>query len=971
MIAPKLHRYPLVLLLAVLWAGLFFTATAANARTITLSLQLGRLQYSVLDPNNGNTYYTVNVLVYSDTPSVTYDEVSSPGAQYGGSEYGYGDSYFNDVNSAVDSATNGVWTLTVNKGDASEKQYAFTVSASGLSTANFPVVTITTPADGATGVSPSTAFNWSGPVAWDSLGLLDHSLDYTFYTSAALAPASTTWTPAGVLPPGTNEFEVTYTTNASPWFTISTPVNNLAQPFTNWVSGVGLFVFCQSGFVTGTGASGINPVYDGHSIVAHYTFDDNTIYTTDTSGNGNNIVGSTGTGGASTIYVTNDAEAGPYAAHIYSPLNPDYTYSASWLVPPTNLLTTLAGSFTASLWLKTSDNFAYDTSPASDGEGLLTADYTIIFTNSVNYRAPGDVVPMALTGHKLAFLTGDIYGHNDDTLHSSANIDTGAYVQLVVTRDQVTGEKKIYVNGQLDASDFGSSITLNTPQQLAIGAQQLVPINGSLFSAAHGINGNLDDIQIYNGVLASNDVAYLFSHPGSTVANVTGNLEDPLAVSLNVPQLVWTTSGNAVWFPEAATNNDGLSAAQSGVIGAGQISTVQTIITNGTGGSSISFAWQSQAVDTNFSLSFYVDGQKVDELFNSITWTGFAAYTLGPGTHTLQWVAAVDNAGTIASLNDAGWVDQVRFTPVPLVQATASPTVGDSPLAVNFTAPAVDTFGNVITNWSWNFGDGSGSSVQSPTHTYTNGGTFSPTLSTVNASGATPLTIGPGLINAYSNIVLAAASPTVGESPLAVHFTAPAMDTFGNVITNWSWNFGDGSGSSVQNPTHTYTNVGTFSPSLSTVNGNGATPLTIGPGLINATIAYSNIVLATASPTVGQAPLTVQFSAPMADSRGKAITKWTWTFGDGYGSSVQNPSHTYNSVGSFQPGLTMLNTNGATPLTVGPGGSPRPYFRVRRFSPTCPAHRRTSPMIIFSIPRACNSSAAQRASAPVTAPFYN
>ena len=720
-------------------------ASVAGARTISLSLELGRLQYSVLDPNySGQTYYTVNVIVSSDSPPVTYDEVDSPAPDlaYVGTETGWGDVYYSDFQSALNEATNGVWTLIVNKGDVSEKRYTFTVSAGGLTLGNLPTVQIIAPADGATAVSTNTAFDWSGPAAWNSLNLADHSLDYSFYAPDSPVPATTTWTTAPVLPLGTNEFQVTYKTNGTAWFAISVPVDNLSNPFTNWVSGSKLFVTGQSGFVVSTNVTGVSPFRDGHALVAHYTFDDNTIYTADVSGHGNNITGSSGNGGASAIYITNDAAAGPYAASFYAPQNPDYTYSASWLIPPTNLLTTLAGSFTASLWLRTTDAFAFDTSPASDGEGLLTADYTIIFTNSISYGAPGDVVPMALTGHKLAFLTGDNFGGGDDTLHSSANIDTGAYVHLVVTRDQVTGEKKIYVNGQLDASDFGSSAPLNTPQQLIIGAQQLVPIGGSIFSPVHGINGDLDDIQIYSGALADNEVAYLFSHPGSTVADIAGNIEDPLAVALNSPQLSWTTSGDAAWFPQAATNNDGLSAAQSGVIVAGQSSILQTIIANGTGASSVGFEWQTVDDDGDFYLTFYIDGVQRDQLNGAASWTGSGPYFLGPGTHTLRWVATADNAGSDSPTNDAGWVDQVQLQPVPLVRATDSPTVGKAPLAVKFKAPSVDNLGNAITSWGWYFGDGTVSSAQNPTHTYTNVGTFFPTLTTFNARGAAPTTLG-------------------------------------------------------------------------------------------------------------------------------------------------------------------------------------------------------------------------------------
>ena len=57
----------------------FSPLPAARARTITLSLEFARQQYSVLDPNfPGQTFYTVFVIVSSDIPPVTYDEVDSP-----------------------------------------------------------------------------------------------------------------------------------------------------------------------------------------------------------------------------------------------------------------------------------------------------------------------------------------------------------------------------------------------------------------------------------------------------------------------------------------------------------------------------------------------------------------------------------------------------------------------------------------------------------------------------------------------------------------------------------------------------------------------------------------------------------------------------------------------------------------------------------------------------------------------------
>src|SRR6266581_1627651 len=62
----------------------------------------------------------------------------------------------------------------------------------------------------------------------------------------------------------------------------------------------------------------------------------------------------------------------------------------------------------------------------------------------------------------------------------------------------------------------------------------------------------------------------------------------------------------------------------------------------------------------------------------------------------------------------------------------------------------------------------------------------------------------------------------------------------------------------------------------------------------------------TANPTSGQAPLTVQFT----DQSSGSVASWSWNFGDGVTSTAQNPSHTYNSAGSFTAILTVTGSNG-------------------------------------------------------------
>ena len=65
------------------------------------------------------------------------------------------------------------------------------------------------------------------------------------------------------------------------------------------------------------------------------------------------------------------------------------------------------------------------------------------------------------------------------------------------------------------------------------------------------------------------------------------------------------------------------------------------------------------------------------------------------------------------------------------------------------------------------------------------------------------------------------------------------------------------------------------------------------------------------TPTSGQAPLTVQFTDTSTGSR----TNWLWNFGDGGTSTAQNPSHQYNSAGTYGVSLTVSNSAGANMAT--------------------------------------------------------
>jgi uncharacterized repeat protein (TIGR03803 family) len=173
----------------------------------------------------------------------------------------------------------------------------------------------------------------------------------------------------------------------------------------------------------------------------------------------------------------------------------------------------------------------------------------------------------------------------------------------------------------------------------------------------------------------------------------------------------------------------------------------------------------------------------------------------------------------------------------PGLTVFAAPLTGPVPLPVQFTSPGVDSAGNTVTNWNWDFGDGAASSAQSPLHTYTSVGSFSPSLTAQSTYGTSPLSVtGPGTIAVTNHMLNVTASPEAGPLPLTVQFTSPSVDSGGNTVTNWSWSFGDSGTSTAQNPSHIYTGVGSFSPSLVARSTFGAGSLDItGLGVITVT----------------------------------------------------------------------------------------------------------------------------------------
>jgi PKD repeat protein len=141
-------------------------------------------------------------------------------------------------------------------------------------------------------------------------------------------------------------------------------------------------------------------------------------------------------------------------------------------------------------------------------------------------------------------------------------------------------------------------------------------------------------------------------------------------------------------------------------------------------------------------------------------------------------------------------------------------------------------------------------------------------------------------------------------SELTVTFTDNSTDGNGT-IEIWSWDFGDGSSSTAQNPVHSYGASGDYTVILTVTDDGGATDSVSQ----SVTVTGPNVA-PSAEFSYASTDLTVSFIDASNDSDG-SIVAWSWDFGDGNGSSAQDPSHIYVAADTYTVVLTVTDNDGA------------------------------------------------------------
>ena len=151
------------------------------------------------------------------------------------------------------------------------------------------------------------------------------------------------------------------------------------------------------------------------------------------------------------------------------------------------------------------------------------------------------------------------------------------------------------------------------------------------------------------------------------------------------------------------------------------------------------------------------------------------------------------------------------------------------------------------------------------------------------------------------------ASPTSGNAPLNVTFTDKGTGT----PTAWKWTFGDGTNSTIKNPTHKYSKAGNYTVALTVSNSAGSSTTTKTNYIKVTATTIKPVASFTSNVTSGKVPLNVAFT----DKSTGTPAAWKWTFGDGTTSTAKNPIHKYSKAGNYTVALTVSNAAGSNTTT--------------------------------------------------------
>lgn len=250
--------------------------------------------------------------------------------------------------------------------------------------------------------------------------------------------------------------------------------------------------------------------------------------------------------------------------------------------------------------------------------------------------------------------------------------------------------------------------------------------------------------------------------------------------------------------------------------------------------------------------------------------------------------------------NDCGThyvTETITVIGTPLAQFSASQQSGCAPLVVEYTNQSAGNPTSFL--WSFEGGSPSSSTLPNPVVTYNTPGTFSVELTVTNGAGSNTI---------FYNDYIEVGYPPVSDFEYVINGSTVTFFNYSTNASSYAWEFGDGNGSFIFNPVHTFDNDGTYVVTLQVEGECGIDIKTI-----EITIATPPQANFSFNASGDCAPATVQFTNQSSSN----ATSFLWSFPGGNPSSSNqtNPVVTYSTAGTYHVTLIAFSPAGADTLS--------------------------------------------------------
>ncbi|MGN6602649.1 MAG: PKD domain-containing protein [Ginsengibacter sp.] len=225
-------------------------------------------------------------------------------------------------------------------------------------------------------------------------------------------------------------------------------------------------------------------------------------------------------------------------------------------------------------------------------------------------------------------------------------------------------------------------------------------------------------------------------------------------------------------------------------------------------------------------------------------------------------------------------------------------------LSYNFTNLSSPTRGSFQPGiFTWDFGDNSPllTQTQNPvTHSYAGPGTYKVTLFINDTTYCNSPDDTVKTVRLSPEVKASFSTPAAGCVPYNAVFL---NNSLGGISFNWD--FGDGTTSSDENPTHLYSQVGTYKVTMTAYDSSSCNK--VDDTTFTITVSPIPVASFTYDPLQPKENTFTNFT-----NHSIGATHYVWSFGDGDTSTLENPKHIFDATGSYTVCLKAINDYGCS-----------------------------------------------------------